>query len=237
MTQTEKSTNPVPKRELESLHKHLSGHSVEIIAAPNEAFFLTNWSIKPYPLRPKWFCLLLYDIMVMLPVFLCDKLDLCSLSVSQETSSTNQLSEHQSCRHTFLCWQILQSDICTTGVFLLLFRIQVSYTGQMLFGSLFGWLADFCNIQWYGINYHCCVFCFQQNAKLAFKTLSLIDGLKPVMPQGAMYLMVSFITLSPGYHTRVPVVMKNLGWKSHGNLENYFKAWENYEIQGILWNS
>lgn len=30
---------------------------------------------------------------------------------------------------------------------------------------------------------------FEQNAKLAFKTLSLIDGLKPVMPQGAMYLM------------------------------------------------
>lgn len=34
---------------------------------------------------------------------------------------------------------------------------------------------------------------FQDNAVLAFNAISSIPGLKPIMPQGAMYMMVSII--------------------------------------------
>ena len=33
---------------------------------------------------------------------------------------------------------------------------------------------------------------FQENAKMAYKLLNSIPGLKPVMPAGAMYMMVGF---------------------------------------------
>lgn len=39
------------------------------------------------------------------------------------------------------------------------------------------------------------LFVFQRNATVVYKKLSEIPGLKPVMPQGAMYLMVTIIII------------------------------------------
>lgn len=65
-------------------------------------------------------------------------------------------------------------------------------------------------------------FLSQSNSEICFNELSSVPGLNPVMPSGAMYLMVS--TMAAGIHETVIAGKKDTP-ELHYKSEKYLSPW------------
>lgn len=59
------------------------------------------------------------------------------------------------------------------------------------------------------------LFCFQNQAKLAFDELRRAPGLRPIMPQGAMYMMIEIkLSLFPTFKNELQFVERMVSEQS-----------------------